>query len=153
MHRPKWPRNSANAVAAILLASMACTAAVEAADCPRKGTLGISRILGVDAATTPHVGLKSFSETLPLDDHEVVLTFDDGPWPRTTTLVLSTLAQECVQATFFLIGKNASEHPELVQKNRHRTSHHRPSHLVASQSDANPAEPDPRGNRPRHIRE
>ena len=37
----------------------------------------------VDAATTPRVGLKSFPQTLPLHDHEVVLTFDDGPWPAT----------------------------------------------------------------------
>ena len=48
---------------------------------PRKDALGTSRVLAVDAATYPRVGLKSFPQTLPLDDHEVVLTFDDGPWP------------------------------------------------------------------------
>ena len=60
--------------------------------CPRKDTLGTSRILAVDAATTPRVGLKSFPQTLPLEDHEVVLTFDDGPWPPTTPKVLAALA-------------------------------------------------------------
>ena len=84
--------------------------------CPRAGSLGTSRILGVDAATTPRVGLKSFSETLPLADHEVVLTFDDGPWPATTSRVLAALARECVHATFFLIGRNASAHPELARR-------------------------------------
>ena len=59
------------------------TAAAQAAECPRKDALGTSRVLAVDAATTPRVGLKSFPQTLPLDDHEVVLTFDDGPWPAT----------------------------------------------------------------------
>src|ERR1700710_2625254 len=87
------------------------TAAAQAAGCPRNGALGTSRILEVDAAATPRVGLKSFPQTLPLDDHEVVLTFDDGPWPTTTTRVLATLAKECERAPFFLIGKPPSEHP------------------------------------------
>ena len=102
-------------------------AAATAADCPRQGTLGTSRILSVDAATTPRVGLKSFSQTLPLGDHEVVLTFDDGPWPPTTARVLAALANECVRATFFLIGKTASEHPEFVRKiaaEGHSIGHH-----------------------------
>jgi peptidoglycan/xylan/chitin deacetylase (PgdA/CDA1 family) len=99
-----------------LVASMAWTAAAQAADCPRKGTLGTSRILHVDAVTTPRVGLKSFPQTLPLRDHEVVLTFDDGPWLPTTPRVLTALADQCVRATFFLIGKPASEHPDLVRR-------------------------------------
>src|ERR1700742_4316174 len=87
-----------------------------ATTCPRAGSLGTSRILTVDAARTPRVGLKSFPDTLPLADHEVVLTFDDGPWPGTTSRVLTALAQECVHATFFLIGRNASAHPELARR-------------------------------------
>jgi peptidoglycan/xylan/chitin deacetylase (PgdA/CDA1 family) len=105
-----------DASGAALLALMASTVAARAADCPRKGTLGTSRILHVDAATTPRVGLKNFPQTLPLRDHEVVLTFDDGPWPPTTPKVLAALAKECVHATFFLIGKPASEHPDLVRR-------------------------------------
>ena len=110
-----------------LVASIAWSAAAQAADCPRPGTLGTSRILAVDPAATPRVGLKSFPQTLPLADHEVVLTFDDGPWPATTSRVLAALAQECVRATFFLIGKAASEHPELVRKiaaEGHSIGHH-----------------------------
>jgi peptidoglycan/xylan/chitin deacetylase (PgdA/CDA1 family) len=109
----------------------AAQAAAQAADCPRKDALGTSRILKVDAATTPRVGLKSFPQTLPLADHEVVLTFDDGPWPSTTTRVLAALAHECVEATFFLIGKSASEHPELVRRiaaGGHSIGHHTWSH-------------------------
>jgi peptidoglycan/xylan/chitin deacetylase (PgdA/CDA1 family) len=106
-------------------------AAAQAADCPRQGTLGTSRVLSVDAASTPRVGLKSFPQTLPLRDHEVVLTFDDGPWPRTTAQVLAALAQECVRATFFLIGKSASEHPDLARRiaaEGHTIGHHTWSH-------------------------
>jgi peptidoglycan/xylan/chitin deacetylase (PgdA/CDA1 family) len=105
-----------NVLGASVLIAVGWIAVAQAADCPRQGTLGTSRILAVDAATTPRVGLKSFPQTLPLGDHEVVLTFDDGPWPRTTARVLAALAHECVRATFFVIGKSASEHPDLVRK-------------------------------------
>jgi peptidoglycan/xylan/chitin deacetylase (PgdA/CDA1 family) len=116
-----------NVLGVALIAAMAWSAAAQAADCPRRGTLGTSRILRVDAATTPRVGLKSFPQTLPLGDHEVVLTFDDGPWPPTTPRVLAALASECVRATFFLIGKPASEHPALVRRiaaEGHTIGHH-----------------------------
>src|SRR3954464_1377600 len=112
---------------AAVFASMASTVVAPAAECPRPGTLGTSRVLRVDAAATPRVGLKSFPQTVPLDDHEVVLTFDDGPWPQTTPRVLAALAKECVQATFFLIGKPAFEHPELVRRiaaQGHTIGHH-----------------------------
>jgi peptidoglycan/xylan/chitin deacetylase (PgdA/CDA1 family) len=109
------------------IALIACTTVVQAADCPRAGTLGTSRVLAVDAAHYPRVGSKNFPQTLPLDDHEVALTFDDGPWPPTTPRVLAALAKECVRATFFLIGKPASEHPELVRRiaaEGHTIGHH-----------------------------
>ena len=119
------------ALIAALVASTAWIVAAQATECPRKDTLGTSRVLAVDAATSPRVGLKSFPQTLPLQDHEVVLTFDDGPWPATTPKVLAALAHECVRATFFLIGKPASEHPELVRKiaaQGHTIGHHTWTH-------------------------
>jgi len=119
------------ALAVVLVVLLAWTAAARAAGCPRAGALGTSRILRVDAATTPRVGLKQFPQTLPLLDHEVVLTFDDGPWPSTTPKVLAALAEQCVRATFFLIGKPASEHPELVKRiaaEGHIIGHHTFSH-------------------------
>jgi peptidoglycan/xylan/chitin deacetylase (PgdA/CDA1 family) len=116
IHSQRRTLKLANLLAAMLVVAMGWTAGARAADCPRSGTLGTSRVLAVDAATTPRVGLKSFPQTLPLDDHEVVLTFDDGPWPATTPRVLAALAHECVHATFFLIGRSASEHPDLVRR-------------------------------------
>jgi peptidoglycan/xylan/chitin deacetylase (PgdA/CDA1 family) len=107
------------------------TTAPAAAACSNPGALGTSRILSVDAKTTPRVGLKSFPQTLPLADHEVVLTFDDGPWPATTPRVLAALAKECVHATFFLIGRSASAHPELVRRiaaQGHPVAYHTWSH-------------------------
>lgn len=116
---------------AAALAALAGIATADAAECPRKDALGTSRILSVDAKTTPRVGLKSFPQTLPLADHEVVLTFDDGPNPPTTSKVLAALAQECVRATFFLIGQHASEYPDMVKRiarEGHTIGHHTFSH-------------------------
>src|SRR5712671_3326312 len=127
MWRQKPASKFMNLLGTALAAGLAWTAAAGAADCPRKGTLGTSRVLSVDAASTPRVGLKNFPQTLPLADHEVVLTFDDGPWPPTTPRVLAALAHECAKATFFLIGKPASEHPELVRRiaaEGHTIGHH-----------------------------
>ena len=117
--------------AGAVLAALAGVASTEAAECPRKDALGTSRILSVDARTTPRVGLKSFPQTLPLADREVVLTFDDGPHPPTTSKVLAALAQECARATFFLIGQHASEHPDMVKRiarEGHTVGHHTWSH-------------------------
>ena len=117
---------------AAILALLAWTGATQAAtECPRKDALGTSRVLTVDPATYPRVGTKSFPNTLPLSDHEVVLTFDDGPWPATDRKILAALAHECVRATFFMIGKPASEHPELVRQIAalgHTIGHHTWTH-------------------------
>lgn len=50
--------------------------------------------------------------TLPTND--IALTFDDGPDPRWTPKVLDLLAQYKILATFFMIGKCAKDHPDLV---------------------------------------
>lgn len=46
----------------------------------------------------------------------VALTFDDGPDPRWTPKVLALLARTGAHATFFLIGRNAEAHPDLVRQ-------------------------------------
>lgn len=124
-------RNFTATLCAAAATLMTGIAAVPAAECPRADALGTARVLAVDPAATPRVGLKSFPQTLPLEDHEVVLTFDDGPWPATDRKILAALAQECVRATFFLIGRSASEHPELVRRmaaEGHTVAHHTWSH-------------------------
>src|ERR1700720_1856366 len=91
--------------------------AASAADCPgHPDALGTSRTLVVDPREHPRVGTMQYPETLPLADHEVVLTFDDGPLPRNSNKVLDILAAECVKATFFTIGNMARFAPEGVRK-------------------------------------
>ncbi len=119
-------------ILAIAAAAIVPLAAAEAAPCPgHPGALGTARVLAVDAGTTPRIGRKEFAATLPLGEKELVLTFDDGPWPATTPKVLNALKKECVQATFFLIGRNTQEHPELARREiaeGHTVGHHTFSH-------------------------
>lgn len=124
-------RRAAFHVATIFLFLTVNGSSAAIAACPAPNTLGTSRVLTVDPATTPRVGLKSFPSTLPLADREVVLTFDDGPYPPTTRRVLAALAQECVKATFFLIGRNAAANAPLVRQiaaQGHGIGHHTFSH-------------------------
>ncbi|MBS0245815.1 MAG: polysaccharide deacetylase family protein [Proteobacteria bacterium] len=119
----------ATAAGLSLLASPSTAAATS---CPgRPDALGTARTLVVSAATTPRVGRKQFPDTLPLADKELVLTFDDGPWPTTTPKVLDALKAECVRATFFLVGRNTDAHPQIVRREYaegHSIGHHTYSH-------------------------
>src|SRR4051812_30646038 len=109
------------AAALLLLLSGTCVAAMpaSAADCPgNPGALGTSRTLVVDPKEHPRIGTMQYDETLPLQDHEVVLTFDDGPLPPHSNQVLDILASQCVKATFFIIGRMARSFPDGVRRVR-----------------------------------
>jgi peptidoglycan/xylan/chitin deacetylase (PgdA/CDA1 family) len=86
-----------------------------AAECP-PDALGTSRTIAVDPSEHPRVGSLQYRETLPLENHEIVLTFDDGPLPPNTVRILETLASECVKATFFMVGRMAQSYPWLVRR-------------------------------------
>jgi peptidoglycan-N-acetylglucosamine deacetylase len=86
-------------------------------ECPgHPDAIGTSRTIVVDPREHPRIGTMQYPETLPLRDHEVVLTFDDGPLPRNSNQVLQILADQCVKATFFIIGQQAQANPEGVRK-------------------------------------
>lgn len=88
-----------------------------AAPCPgNPNALGTSRTLTVDTRSFPRIGTMQYRNTLPLRDHEVVLTFDDGPLPPYTDRVLDALARECVKATYFLVGTMARANPDAVRR-------------------------------------
>ena len=118
--------------------------AASAASCPgNPQALGTERVIEVDARTTPRVGRKHFPSTLPLNAKEIVLTFDDGPWPGTTPRVLDALKSECVRATFFLLGRNAAAHPQLVRRalsEGHTLGHHTYSHPLLNRMALSRAE-------------
>jgi peptidoglycan/xylan/chitin deacetylase (PgdA/CDA1 family) len=101
--------------ALFLLASVIGMGTAAAAECP-PGALGVSRTITVDPSEHPRVGSMQYGESLPLNDHEVVLTFDDGPLPPYTNRILETLASECVKATFFMVGRMVRGYPSLVRR-------------------------------------
>jgi peptidoglycan/xylan/chitin deacetylase (PgdA/CDA1 family) len=88
-----------------------------ASNCPgHPDALGTSRILALDPAEYHRVGRMQYSESLPLNDKEVVLTFDDGPLPPHSTQILDILAAQCVKATYFLVGEMARAFPATVRR-------------------------------------
>jgi peptidoglycan/xylan/chitin deacetylase (PgdA/CDA1 family) len=118
------------------LAAGIATQPVFAADCPRADALGTSRVLVVDAKAHPLIGSMQYRETLPLNDGEVVLTFDDGPLGKHSEQVLEILAGQCVKATFFMVGRQAQANPEGVRKARdagHTVATHTLSHPYGMQ--------------------
>lgn len=85
------------------------------ANCANPNAIGVSRVVQIDTIGGPGFGFEHFKQLDFLRDKEVVLTFDDGPWPVNTPSVLKTLAEECTKAIFFPIGKHATYYPEILK--------------------------------------
>jgi peptidoglycan/xylan/chitin deacetylase (PgdA/CDA1 family) len=75
--------------------------------------MGLARVVEIDTSGGPAFGMEHFKQYDFLQEHEVVLTFDDGPWPVNTPEVIKALTDQCAKATFFEIGEHAMWHPEL----------------------------------------
>jgi peptidoglycan/xylan/chitin deacetylase (PgdA/CDA1 family) len=86
------------------------------APCTNPNALGIARTVEIDTTGGPGFGFEHFKELDFLKDKEVVLTFDDGPWPLNTPSVLKTLADECTTGIFFPIGKHSTYYPEILKQ-------------------------------------
>jgi len=86
------------------------------AACNNPNALGIARTVEIDTTGRPGFGFEHFKQLDFLRDKEVVLTFDDGPWPVNTPSVLKTLAEECTTGIFFTIGKHATYYPEIIKQ-------------------------------------
>ena len=84
--------------------------------CANPDALGVSRVVEIDTTGGPGFGFAHFKQLDFLTEKEIVLTFDDGPWPVNTPAVLKSLADECTKAVFFPIGKHATYHPEILKQ-------------------------------------
>jgi peptidoglycan-N-acetylglucosamine deacetylase len=103
-------------LAAFCAIAMAATD-VRAEDCLNNpDAIGTSRVLTIDPSQFPRVGAMAHALALPLEDKEVVLTFDDGPSPRYSNQILDALAAQCVKATFFLVGEMAHNHSATARR-------------------------------------
>ena len=119
-----------NPIAAALALLLALPLSGRAAECG-PDALGTSRVMVVGTQGGLEVGTKSYPRTLALADHEVVLTFDDGPEAAITPPILDALAAQCVRATFFVIGAKVEALPELARRELaegHTIAHHTFTH-------------------------
>jgi peptidoglycan/xylan/chitin deacetylase (PgdA/CDA1 family) len=94
----------------------AATPAAAKMPCSNPDALGIGRVVEIDTTGGPGFGFEHFKQLDFLRDKEVVLTFDDGPWPENTPSVLKSLANECTTGIFFSIGKHATYYPEILKQ-------------------------------------
>jgi peptidoglycan/xylan/chitin deacetylase (PgdA/CDA1 family) len=84
--------------------------------CSNPNALGISRVVEIDTTGGPGFGFEHFKSHDFLREGEVVLTFDDGPWPKNTPAVLAALAAHCTKAIFFPIGLHATYEPGILKQ-------------------------------------
>jgi len=112
------------------MALVATTASAAAADCG-PGVLGTSRVLMLSREGAAYG--RAQHAPLPLEAGEVVLSFDDGPRPETTPLVLQALERQCAKATFFMNGEPLLRSPDLARRVRdegHTVAMHGFRHLA-----------------------
>jgi len=75
---------------------------------------------------------------IPNEENNIYLTFDDGPIPEITSWVLGILDQYQIKATFFCLGCNVKQHPDIYEtiKNRgHSVGNHSFHHLNGWKTD------------------
>lgn len=109
------------------------TAAGQSDNCPgHPDALGTSRVLPLDPAQYPRIGHMQYRDSLPLNDKEVVLTFDDGPLLPHSSQILDILAAQCVKATYFLVGEMARAFPAMVRRI------YEEGHTIGTHSDDHP---------------
>ncbi len=132
MDKPRTILSAAVFSAVVGVAFGAATAA-RAQDCPgHPDAIGTSRVITIDPSEYQRLGTLQYHQTLPLDDHEVVLTFDDGPIAPYSNQILDILASQCVKATFFLVGEMAKAYPAVVRRI------HDEGHTIGSHSQDHP---------------
>jgi peptidoglycan/xylan/chitin deacetylase (PgdA/CDA1 family) len=117
MHRLAAILFAAATIAGGFCAAVLGAAPARAEDCPgHPDALGTSRVLVVSPQDYDRLGSMQYKQTLPLADHEVVITFDDGPLPPWSDKTLDILTSQCVKATYFIVGEMARAFPQVVRR-------------------------------------
>src|SRR3984957_19400035 len=114
-------------------APAAASTQASAQNCPgNPNALGTNRVLAIDPADFKRLGRMQYPESLPLQDKEVVITFDDGPLPPYSNQILDILASECVKVTYFLVGEMARAYPAVVRRE------YEEGHTIGTHSEDHP---------------
>jgi len=124
---------SAAVLSAVVGGAFGAATVARAQDCPgHPDAIGTSRVITINPSDYQRVGTLNYQQTLPLDDHEVVLTFDDGPISPYSNQILDILASQCVRATYFLVGEMAKAYPAVVRRIRDE------GHTIGTHSEDHP---------------
>src|SRR5580693_7013844 len=124
---------SALVLSAVVGVAFGAVTAAHAQDCPgHPDAIGTSRVITINPGDYQRLGTLNYQQTLPLDDHEVVLTFDDGPISPYSNQILDILASQCVRATYFLVGEMAKAYPAVVRRIRDE------GHTIGTHSEDHP---------------
>lgn len=110
--------STAALVATVSLAgALVAAAPVRADGCAgNPDAIGTSRVIAIKYGDYTKLGRLQYPQTLPLVDHEVALTFDDGPMRLLSDKALDILNSQCVKVTYFLIGEMAHYFPDIVRR-------------------------------------
>jgi peptidoglycan/xylan/chitin deacetylase (PgdA/CDA1 family) len=124
---------SAAVLSVVVGVTLGAGTAARAQDCPgHPDAIGTSRVITIDPNDYQRLGTLQYQQTLPLDDHEIVLTFDDGPIAPYSNQILDILASQCVKATYFLVGEMAKAYPAVVRRIRDE------GHTIGTHSEDHP---------------
>jgi peptidoglycan/xylan/chitin deacetylase (PgdA/CDA1 family) len=130
---PVPPSRFTPALASGLVALLAAAGLAFVVD-PRLAAAPLGLFLVVCVAAPFFPGWRFFGRVVlrgRTDERWVALTFDDGPHPATTGPLLDLLRRRGVSATFFVIGRNAASHPDLVRRllaEGHEAANHSAEH-------------------------
>ena len=105
----------------------------------RPPRLEAGRLWATAITQDPWPDLATHGKTGTFGQKKIALTFDDGPDPRTTPLVLNALREHDLEATFFVVGQQVAKHPELLRRiveEGHTVGNHTYDH--ADMSDLSP---------------
>jgi peptidoglycan-N-acetylglucosamine deacetylase len=103
--------------AAGFVSALSGAASARAESCPgNPDALGTSRTIVVSPQEYQRIGSMQYKQNLPLNDHEVVLTFDDGPLPPWSDKALEILKSQCVKVAYFIVGEMARTYPYVVRR-------------------------------------
>jgi peptidoglycan/xylan/chitin deacetylase (PgdA/CDA1 family) len=124
---------SAVVLSAVAGVAFGAATAARAQDCPgHPDAIGTSRVITINPGDYQRLGTLNYQQTLPLADHEVVLTFDDGPISPYSNQILDILGSQCVKALYFLVGEMAKAYPAVVRRI------HDEGHTIGSHSQDHP---------------
>jgi peptidoglycan-N-acetylglucosamine deacetylase len=124
---------SAAVLSAVVGVTFGAGSAARAQDCPgHPDAIGTSRVITINPGDYQRLGTLNYQQTLPLEDHEVVLTFDDGPIAPYSNQILDILGSQCVKATYFLVGEMAKAYPAVVRRI------HDEGHTIGTHSEDHP---------------